>query len=75
MLIPFTVSIDETLAAGLDTRTPVDDNDYQVPFRVSERLGIWPTVYTSAKDTCKQQYVGSQIVEISAKLVLSNVGR
>jgi arylsulfatase A-like enzyme len=30
--IPFLMSIDETFDVGIDTRTPVDDNDYQVPF-------------------------------------------
>jgi hypothetical protein len=31
--IPFALPIDETFDVGVDTRTPVDDNDYQVPFR------------------------------------------
>ena len=26
------MTIDETFDVGVDTRTPVDDNDYQVPF-------------------------------------------
>ena len=30
--IPFLMTIDETFDVGVDTRTPVDDNDYQVPF-------------------------------------------
>jgi hypothetical protein len=30
--IPFLMSIDETFGVGIDTRTPVDDNDDQVPF-------------------------------------------
>ena len=30
--IPFLMSIDETFDIGIDLRTPVDDNDYQVPF-------------------------------------------
>jgi arylsulfatase A-like enzyme len=30
--IPFLMSIDETFDIGIDTRTPVDNNDYQVPF-------------------------------------------
>ena len=30
--IPFLMSIDETFDVGIDLRTPVDDNDYQVPF-------------------------------------------
>jgi hypothetical protein len=30
--IPFVLTIDETFDVGSDTRTPVDDKDYQVPF-------------------------------------------
>lgn len=37
--IPFVLTIDETLDVGVDTRTPVDDNDYQVPFRFSGKIG------------------------------------
>ena len=31
--VPFLLSFDETFDVGVDTRTGVDDNDYQVPFR------------------------------------------
>jgi hypothetical protein len=30
--IPFLVTIDETFDIGVDTRTPVDDKAYRVPF-------------------------------------------
>jgi arylsulfatase len=36
--IPFMMSIDETFDVGVDTRTPVDDKDYQVPFRFNGKL-------------------------------------
>jgi len=36
--IPFLMSIDETFDIGIDTRTSVDDNDYQVPFRFTGRI-------------------------------------
>jgi Sulfatase len=36
--IPFLISFDETFDVGLDTRTGVDDNDYQVPFRFTGKL-------------------------------------
>ncbi|HEV2971620.1 MAG TPA: sulfatase-like hydrolase/transferase [Pirellulales bacterium] len=36
--IPFIMSIDETFDVGVDTRTPVDDNDYQVPFRFNGKI-------------------------------------
>ena len=36
--IPFLMTIDETFDVGADTRTPVDDKDYQVPFRFTGKL-------------------------------------
>lgn len=36
---PFTFAWDETFDVGLDTGTPVDDRDYQVPFAFSGQLG------------------------------------
>jgi len=36
--IPFLMAIDETFDVGVDTRTGVDDNDYQVPFRFTGKL-------------------------------------
>jgi arylsulfatase len=36
--IPFIMAIDETFDVGVDTRTPVDDKDYQVPFRFNGKL-------------------------------------
>jgi len=36
--IPFIMAIDETFDVGVDTRTPVDDKDYQVPFRFSGKI-------------------------------------
>ncbi|MGH7185384.1 MAG: hypothetical protein ACREIB_03780, partial [Pseudomonadota bacterium] len=40
--IPHTVPIimpwDETFDVGVDTRTPVDDTDYQVPFRFTGEI-------------------------------------
>ena len=32
------MAVDETFDVGVDTRTPVDDNDYQVPFRFTGKL-------------------------------------
>jgi arylsulfatase A-like enzyme len=50
--IPFFMALDETFDVGVDTRTPVDDNDYQVPFRFSGKLAkltikLGPTQLTS----------------------------
>jgi arylsulfatase len=35
---PFIMTIDETFDVGVDLRTPVDDHDYQVPFRFTGKL-------------------------------------
>ena len=32
------MTIDETFDVGIDTRTPVDDKDYQVPFRFTGKI-------------------------------------
>ena len=32
------MTIDETFDVGIDLRTPVDDKDYQVPFRFTGKL-------------------------------------
>lgn len=32
------MAVDETFDVGVDTRTPVDDKDYQVPFRFTGKL-------------------------------------
>ena len=37
--IPALLTIDESLDVGVDTRTGVDDKDYQVPFRFTGKLG------------------------------------
>jgi arylsulfatase A-like enzyme len=49
---PFLLTIDETFDVGIDTRTPVDDKDYQVPFRFTGKLNkltfkLGPTQLTS----------------------------
>jgi arylsulfatase len=36
--LPIAVAWDETFNVGLDSGTPVDDNDYQVPFRFSGKI-------------------------------------
>ena len=35
--VPTVFTLDETFDVGTDTRTSVDDNDYQVPFRLTQR--------------------------------------
>jgi arylsulfatase len=51
--LPFTFAWDETFDVGLDTGTPVDDLDYQVPFAFTGKLGritinLGPTTATPA---------------------------
>jgi hypothetical protein len=36
--MPFVFPEDETFDVGIDTRTPIDDRDYQVPFRFTGKL-------------------------------------
>jgi arylsulfatase A-like enzyme len=36
--VPFIMTVDETFDVGIDSRTPVDDKDYQVPFRFTGKL-------------------------------------
>jgi arylsulfatase A-like enzyme len=36
--IPFFMALDETFDVGVDTRTPVDDEDYQVPFEFNGKI-------------------------------------
>jgi arylsulfatase len=36
--IPFLTTIDETFDIGVDTRTPMEDKDYQAPFRFTGKL-------------------------------------
>ena len=36
--IPFIITVDETFDVGVDTRTGVNDKDYQLPFRFNGKL-------------------------------------
>jgi len=36
--VPLTLQWDETFDIGADTGTPVDDNDYQIPFTFTGRI-------------------------------------
>ena len=62
--IPFSMSIDETLDIGSDTRTPVEDNDYKVPFhftgtidKVTFKLG--PPQLTEDDQKTKEQVIAN----------------
>ncbi len=52
--MPIMVTLDETFDIGSDTRTGVDDKDYQVPFRFTGKIGavtfkLGPEQLTSAE--------------------------
>ena len=56
--IPFLISFDESFDVGVDTRTGVDDNDYQVPFRFTgklDRLTIKLDLPNAAEEKLLQQ--------------------
>jgi arylsulfatase len=60
--IPFILTIDETFDVGVDTRTPVDDTDYQVPFRFTGKIGkvtvkLGPTQLMAADQKAKDEAV------------------
>jgi len=58
--IPFLMTIDETFDVGVDLRTPVDDKDYQVPFRFTGKIDkvtfkLGPEQLTSDDQKKKEQ--------------------
>jgi arylsulfatase len=60
--IPFLMALDETFDVGVDTRTPVDDNDYHVPFRFTGRIAkltfkLGPEQITEEDRKVMHQYV------------------
>jgi arylsulfatase len=60
--IPFLMTLDETFDVGLDTRTPVDDDDYQVPFRFTGKIAkltfkLGPEQITEEDRKVMHQYV------------------
>ena len=64
LTIPFLMTIDETLDIGVDTRTPVDDQDYQVPFRFTGQIGkvtfkLGPEQLTDADQRQKEAVLAS----------------
>jgi arylsulfatase len=58
--IPLTVTADETFDVGVDTRTSVDDRDYQPPFRFNGKIGkltfkLIPPKMTAAEEKLLEQ--------------------
>jgi len=61
---------DEAIDIGMDTRTPVDDNDYQVPFHFTGKIAklnfkLGPEQLTEMYRKVMHQYVirGSRLAE------------
>jgi arylsulfatase len=52
--LPFVFPEDETFDVGVDTRTPIDDNDYQVPFRFTGKLNKLTVELEPLKGTLEQ---------------------
>jgi arylsulfatase len=52
--LPFVFPEDETFDVGVDTRTPIDDNDYQVPFRFQGTLNQLTVELLPIKATVEQ---------------------
>jgi arylsulfatase A-like enzyme len=60
--IPFLMALDETFDVGVDTRTPVDDNNYHVPFRFTGKIAkltfkLGPEQITEEDRKVMHQYV------------------
>ena len=53
--IPFVVTIDESFDVGVDTRTGVDDNDYQPPFRFTGKVDKLTIKLVPPKRTAEEE--------------------
>jgi hypothetical protein len=58
--MPFLETIDETFDVGVDTRTGVDDNDYQLPFRFTGKVGKL-TIKLIPLKAAEEQHLQQQI--------------
>ncbi len=56
------MTFDETFDVGMDTRTPVDDNDYQVPFR-----------FTGTIDKLTYQVAPRQVAESEYEIMHAHI--
>ena len=53
--VPFLLSFDETFDVGVDTRTGVDDNDYQVPFKFTGNVDKLTIKLVPPKRTAEEE--------------------
>src|SRR6185295_7575163 len=61
--IPALITVDETFDVGVDTRTGVDDNDYQPPFRFTGKLDKLTVKLEAPKRTAGEQRLLDQTVQ------------
>ena len=64
--MPFLETIDETFDVGVDTRTGVDDNDYQLPFRFTGKVGKL-TIKLIPLKAAEEQHLQQQIQDAKNK--------
>ena len=78
--IPLTLPWDETFDLGSDTRTPVDDGDYQVPFAFNGKIDkltfvIEPPILTEDQATPRRQCRNSLAISAEVLLNMSSMFR
>ena len=61
--IPFLVTIDDTFDIGSDLRTPVDNKDYQVPFRFTGKISKLTFKLEEPKETAEGQKLLKQKIQ------------
>ena len=63
--LPFIWAWDETFDVGLDTGTPVDDSDYQVPFAFTGKLG--KITFDLGESSVSAQSIRARMEELAKK--------
>jgi hypothetical protein len=63
--IPAVMTIDESFDVGVDTRTGVDDADYQVPFRFTGKIDKLTIKLDEPKRTAQQQDLINQKIQMA----------
>ena len=61
--IPFVITVDESFDVGMDTRTGVDDNDYQPPFRFTGTIDKLTIKLDEPKRTAEEQKLLNQKIQ------------
>jgi hypothetical protein len=65
--IPAIMTIDESFDVGVDTRTSVDDNDYQPPFRFTGKLDKLTIKLVPPKRTAEEEKLLQQRTQDAKK--------